>query len=104
MLGVTQLMSLLRRRPPEEADLRKDFTSTGAYELVRHPMHAGGMLFLIFQPRLTLGGFVFALFGCLYMVVGSLFEERRLARELGPVWAGYARRVPMFLPRFRPRP
>lgn len=103
MLGVTQLLSFLRRRPPEEADLRKDFTSTGAYSLVRHPMHAGGMLFLAFQPRLTLGGFAFALFGCLYMAVGSWLEERRLARGLGPVWADYARRVPMFLPRLWPR-
>lgn len=103
MLGVTQLVSLLRRRLPEEADMHKDFTSTGAYNLVRHPMHAGGILFLAMQPRLTLGGAAFALFGCLYMVAGSLFEERRLARELGPVWADYARRVPMFVPRLRPR-
>jgi len=103
MLGVTQLVSLLRRRLPEAADLRQDFTSTGAYGLVRHPMHAGGMLFLAFQPRLTLGGFVFALFGCLYMAIGSWLEERRLALELGPVWAEYTRRVPMFLPRPWPR-
>jgi len=103
MLGVTQLVSFLRRRLPEEADMHKDFTSTGAYNLVRHPMHAGGILFLAMQPRLTLGGAAFALFGCLYMIVGSLFEERRLARELGPVWADYARRVPMFVPRLRPR-
>lgn len=103
MLGVTQLVSLLRRRPPDEADLRKDFTSAGAYNLVRHPMHAGGILFLVCQPRLTLGGAAFALFGCLYMVVGSVLEDRRLARELGPVWADYARRVPMFMPRLWPR-
>lgn len=103
MLGVTQLVSFVRGRLPDEADMHRDFTSTGAYGLVRHPMHLGGMLFLVFQPRLTLGGSAFALFGCLYMLVGSFFEERRLARELGPVWAGYARRVPMFIPRFWPR-
>ncbi|MDP3428269.1 MAG: hypothetical protein Q8S17_12955 [Humidesulfovibrio sp.] len=103
MLGVAQLLSLLRRRQPEEADMRRDFTSSGAYGLVRHPMHAGGILFLAMQPRLTLGGAAFALFGCLYMMVGSLLEERRLARELGPVWADYARRVPMLVPRLRPR-
>jgi methanethiol S-methyltransferase len=102
MLGVTQLVSLLRGRPPDEANLRQDFTSTGAYGLVRHPMHLGGMLFLAFQPQMTLGGFAFALFGCLYMGIGSWLEERRLTLELGPVWADYARRVPMFLPRLRP--
>lgn len=104
MLGVTQLVSALRGRPAEEADLRRDFTSTGAYALVRHPMHAGGMVFLLVQPRLTLGGLTFALFGCLYMLLGTLLEERRLAQELGPVWADYARRVPMFIPRLWPRP
>jgi len=104
MLGVTQLISLVRGRPAEEADMHRDFTSTKAYGLVRHPMHLGGMLFLAFQPRLTLGGFVFALFGCLYMVIGSWLEERRLALELGPVWADYARRVPMLIPRLWPNP
>ncbi|MHC1700658.1 MAG: isoprenylcysteine carboxylmethyltransferase family protein [Humidesulfovibrio sp.] len=103
MLGVTQLVSLLRRRAPDAADLRRDFTSTGAYAVVRHPMHAGGVLFLACQPRLSLGGAVFALFGCLYMLLGTVLEERRLARELGPVWADYARRVPMLVPRLRPR-
>lgn len=103
MLGLTQLVSLLRGRAPDAADLRQDFTSTKAYGVVRHPMHVGGMLFLAFQPHLTLGGFVFALFGCLYMLLGSWLEERRLTRELGPVWADYARRVPMFLPQIWPR-
>ena len=102
MLGVAQVLSALRRRLPEESDMHKDFTSTGAYNLVRHPMHSGGILFLVCQPRLTLGGAAFALFGCLYMILGTVIEERRLARELGPVWADYARRVPMFIPRLRP--
>lgn len=102
MFGLPQLMAVLRGRPPDAPDLRRDFTSSGAYALVRHPMHLGGMLLLLFQPRLSLGGFVFALFGCLYMVAGSLLEERRLARELGPVWADYVRRVPMLLPGFPP--
>ncbi len=104
MLGVAQLVSALRGRPADEADMHKDFTSTGAYGLVRHPMHAGGMVFLLVQPRLTLGSLTFALFGCLYMLVGSLLEERRLALELGPVWTDYARRVPMFIPRLWLRP
>ncbi len=106
MFGLPQLASLLRGRAPDEADapdLHKDFSSSGAYALVRHPMHLGGMLFLALQPRLSLGGFVFALFGCLYMLLGSLLEERRLALALGPVWADYVRRVPMFLPWPRPR-
>lgn len=103
LLGVPQLFSTVRGRVPDEADIHKDFSTRGAYGLVRHPMHVGGMLFLLAAPRQTLGGFVFALFGCLYMLIGSLIEERRLSRMLGEVWADYARRVPMLLPNFRKR-
>lgn len=98
MLGLRQLFQFLRGQPPEEADMHKDFSSRGAYALVRHPMHSGGMLFLLCQPRMSLGACVFALFGWAYMILGTLLEERRLAQDLGPVWADYVRRVPMFVP------
>ena len=103
LLGLPQFLSMVRGRVPDEADLHKDFSTKGAYGLVRHPMHAGGMLFLLCAPRQSLGGLVFAVFGCAYMVIGTLLEERRLALTLGPVWGEYVRRVPMFLPFLRMR-
>jgi protein-S-isoprenylcysteine O-methyltransferase Ste14 len=99
MLGLRQLAEMLRGRPPEAADMDEDFRETGAYGLVRHPMHAGGILFLACAPRQSLGGLVFAVFGCLYMILGTVIEERRLRAELGLRWDDYAERVPMFLPR-----
>jgi len=104
MLGLPQLADMLRGRVPDEADIRRDFRANGPYALVRHPMHAGGILFLACAPVQTLGGLVFAAFGCAYMVIGSLLEERRLAHDLGPVWDDYARRVPMFAPFLGHRP
>jgi len=98
LLGVPQFVSMLRGRVPDEPDLRKDFSVRGAYGLVRHPMHSGGMLFLLCAPRQSLGGLVFAVFGCLYMILGTFLEERRLSQSLGPVWTDYTRRVPMFIP------
>ncbi|OIO06051.1 MAG: hypothetical protein AUJ49_00415 [Desulfovibrionaceae bacterium CG1_02_65_16] len=99
LLGLAQLWSTVRGRIPDESDIHKDFSTRGAYSLVRHPMHAGGMLFLLAAPRQTLGGLVFALFGCAYMLLGTWLEERRLAGELGPAWREYARRVPMLIPK-----
>ena len=99
MLGLPQLVDVLRGRQPEERDPVRDFSSRGAYGLVRHPMHLGGALFLLCPPRMTLGMLVFAVFACLYFALGSALEERRLARDLGPVWTEYVRRVPMYLPR-----
>ena len=102
MLGLRQLADMLRGRVPDERYPVRDFSSTGAYGFVRHPMHLGGALFLLCQPRLTLGMLVFAVFACLYFAVGSALEERRLSQALGPVWADYVRRVPMYLPWPRP--
>jgi len=98
LLGLRQLWSTLRGQVPDETDPVKDFSQRGAYGLVRHPMHAGGMLFLLAAPRQTLGGLVFAVFGCAYMLLGTLLEERRLALALGPVWDDYVGRVPMLVP------
>lgn len=98
LLGLPQFLSLIRGRVPDEPDMQKDFSERGAYALVRHPMHSGGMLLLACAPRQSLGGLMFAAFGCLYMVLGTFLEERRLAQALGEQWEDYARRVPMFVP------
>jgi protein-S-isoprenylcysteine O-methyltransferase Ste14 len=106
MLGLRQLADTLRGRPAEALDapdMARDFVVTGAYGLVRHPMHAGGLLILACAPNQTLGGLVFAVFGCLYMLLGTRIEERRLAAELGGRWADYAARVPMLVPRLSRR-
>lgn len=100
MLGLTQLWEFLRGRLAHGPDIRRDFRTTGAYGLVRHPMHAGGILILACQPTQSLGSLVFTLFGCVYMVLGTWLEERRLAAELGPAWRDYAARVPMLVPFF----
>lgn len=101
-LGLRQLGQLLRRQLPQEPDPVRAFRTHGAYGFVRHPMHLGGILILTFQPRMTLNALTFALFGCLYIVVGSLLEERRMAATLGALWDDYRRTVPMFLPWPRP--
>ncbi len=101
-LGLRQLGHLLRRQLPQEPDPVRAFRTGGAYGFVRHPMHLGGILILALQPRMTLNALVFAVFGCLYIVVGSLLEERRMAATLGELWDDYRRKVPMFLPWPRP--
>lgn len=101
-LGLRQLGQLLSRRIPQEPDPDRSFRDSGAYGLVRHPMHLGGILILACQPEMTLGAFSFSAFGILYIVVGSLLEERRMAWALGARWEQYVRRVPMFVPFLKP--
>lgn len=72
------------------------------YRWMRHPMMTGLLLAFFVTPDLTVGHLLFALAGSGYIALGVHFEERDLRRNLGPAYDDYARRVPRFVPRFRP--
>ncbi|HWR01949.1 MAG TPA: isoprenylcysteine carboxylmethyltransferase family protein [Chlorobaculum sp.] len=75
---------------------------TGVYGLVRHPIYTG----LLFAA-LGLTVFDISLSHLLLIVVGSMFFNHKASKEEAwlaqrhPGYAGYARRVGRFLPRFR---
>jgi protein-S-isoprenylcysteine O-methyltransferase Ste14 len=68
------------------------------YAWVRHPMMLGLLTAFWATPRMTGGHLLFALAASAYIVVGLSFEERDLRRQLGPVYAEYADRVPALVP------
>src|SRR5262249_26245208 len=68
--------------------------STGPYAIVRHPMYAGGLAYVLGTP-LALGSYVgFLAFGLMlpFLIWRLLDEERLLGREL-PGYAEYQARV-----------
>jgi len=72
----------------------QEVISTGPYALVRHPMYASGLLFLIGTP-LALGsywGLVAVAFTTLFLVLRLLDEEKFLASNL-PGYVEYQRKV-----------
>ena len=71
----------------------------GFYGIVRHPMYLGGIIYL--AASLTdapLPQFLGYLILAVYMIIGTVREDRRLARELGNVYRNYQKEVPMILP------
>lgn len=78
---------------PEDEPLRLD----GLHRYVRHPLYTGG--FLILWGRVD-GEFELAtaVWGSLYLLIGSWFEERWLFRHYGAAYADYRKRIPAFLP------
>jgi protein-S-isoprenylcysteine O-methyltransferase Ste14 len=71
----------------------------GFYGIVRHPMYLGGIIF--FMASMThapLPQFAGYLILAAYMIIGTVREDRRLARELGSVYSNYQKEVPMLLP------
>ncbi len=91
-LGLRQITS----KEPTEAP---DFTDTGMYGWVRHPLYSGAMLFLWLSPTMSVNQAAFYLAISLYFWIGAYFEERKLARFYGEKYVDYQARVPIFVPR-----
>ncbi|MCK5139662.1 MAG: isoprenylcysteine carboxylmethyltransferase family protein [Thermodesulfovibrionia bacterium] len=72
----------------------------GFYSIVRHPMYLGGFVFLLASMTYApLAQFLGYLILAVYMIIGTLLEDKRLARELGDVYREYQKEVPMFFPK-----
>jgi protein-S-isoprenylcysteine O-methyltransferase Ste14 len=73
----------------------------GVYRWVRHPMLAGGLLFILTAGP-SKNNLLFAVYYLIYMLAGAYFEERRLVRVFGDEYLKYRRSTGAFLPRLVP--
>ena len=93
-LGLTQMHEHTRKLPPGPPE---PLAMDGMHRYVRHPLYTG--LFLVLWGRvgneLELAT---AIWGSLYLLIGTYFEERKLLREFGVAYAEYRARVPAFAP------
>ncbi len=107
--GISQLRSLLAgldpdpepaaQGPPLDAD--GHMKAAWAFRFTRHPSNLGALgVFLLF-PRITVNRVTLAALVMLYVVLGSLHEERRLRAAYGEPFERYRREVPFLVPRLR---
>ncbi len=85
-LGAGELLGWREPGPPE-------FREPLLYRYSRHPIYVAVLGILWFRPTMTEGGLLLAATLTVYIFVGMYFEERKLERELGPVYQEYQRRV-----------
>jgi len=76
------------------------FIERGIYRYLRHPMYTGAMVVLMAMPEQTWNGLHFALVICIYFIIGSQFEERRMISQ-HPEYLAYRARVFAFIPSFQ---
>jgi protein-S-isoprenylcysteine O-methyltransferase Ste14 len=79
------------------------FTVRGAYRWVRHPLYASLLLLFWTDPLLTTDRLLFDVLWTLWIVVGTVLEERDLVAEFGERYVAYRRDVPMLIPWHAPR-
>lgn len=83
--------------PPIGAD--DEMVEAGAFRFTRHPGNLGAMGFFLLWTRMTVNRAALAALAALYVVLGSLHEERRLRLAYGEAFERYRRKVPFLIPR-----
>jgi protein-S-isoprenylcysteine O-methyltransferase Ste14 len=79
--------------------------ATGILGLIRHPWYLGALFFIWSDDAaITAASLGVDLILTLYLVWGTLLEERKLVAQLGDAYRDYQKRVPMLFPiRWRPK-
>lgn len=98
LFGLRQAHAYLTEHPYQP--LR--FGTPWLYRHVRHPLYTGWFVVFWATPDMTAAHFLFAVMTSAYILIAVRFEEHDLA-DMHPEYAGYARRVPRFLPRLTGR-
>ena len=90
--GLTQL-----RLPGDSSADEESLHITGLHRYVRHPLYLGAYLFL-WGGVVDEFGLQTALWGSLYLFIGTWFEERKLISLYGRSYIEYRHKVPAILP------
>lgn len=76
----------------------------GLYRYVRHPLYTFSLLILWLSPSMSLNSFIVYFALTVYILIGIVFEERKLVREFGQEYEEYRSLTPMLIPGTRITP
>jgi protein-S-isoprenylcysteine O-methyltransferase Ste14 len=94
LFGLQQVYLNLRNAPKPEPG----FTESSLYRLVRHPLQVGVLIGIWCTPYMTMTHLMLAVTMTIYIYIGLYYEEKDLARTLGPAYEDYQKRVRKLLP------
>ena len=91
-LGVDSLLK------PSAAAVRLPLVTKGFYRYTRHPIYFFTYILIWLIPQMTWNLLAFNLGVTLYMMIGSVFEERKLISEFGEDYIAYRAGTPWIFP------
>jgi methanethiol S-methyltransferase len=97
----TDLLSFAGVRQLIQEEKPGNLVITGLYRSVRHPLYTFSLSILWCSPTMTLNSFIVYASLTIYVLVGIVFEERKLLHEFGQDYASYKSSTPMLLPGLR---
>jgi len=97
-LGLDQIKRFFEKRYTTELDEEFTLRIEGPYRFSRHPVYFFSITFLLFRPVMDLFYLTFFVCTVIYFYIGSYYEERKLVRQFGEVYANYRKEVPRIFP------
>ncbi len=95
-IGLSQMTAYFQGQPlplpPESLQFR------GVYQLVRHPLYLFSLLVIWPMGVMSESLLAFNIAPTLYFVIGSIFEERKLAATYGEPYLTYQKTTPSIIP------
>lgn len=74
------------------------FIASGPYLWVRHPLYFFSLLLIWSCPDLYLDRFIFNLLWTIWIIIGTVLEEKDLVSDLGDDYRRYQNSIPMLIP------
>ncbi len=93
-LGLSQWRDYRTGKPTRQFPFR----CSGVLQYVRHPWYSGGIALLWALGPITDAGLLVKSILTVYLIIGTLLEERKLRHELGTEYEHYCSQVPMLVP------
>ena len=92
-LGLNQLMGMNEGPGRLKTD--------GFYRYMRHPLYTLSLVIIWLLPWMTVNRLAFIASATAYLLIGAIFEERKMLQEFGEEYARYKAATPMFIPDIR---
>lgn len=89
LVGVWELAGVTQPDP----DRPVEFSATGPFALVRHPIYLGWILMVFGTPLMTASQLLFAVTSTLYLTAAIPFEEASLVEAHGDAYRTYQRQM-----------
>jgi protein-S-isoprenylcysteine O-methyltransferase Ste14 len=92
--GIRQIINLRKKNKQEESGGIK---KSGLLGITRHPMYLTLIVYLWCQT-FTLTDIYINMLLTIYVIIGTILEEKKLVLEFGEEYLKYQQEVPMFIP------
>lgn len=94
-LRASQIVGVWELAGVEQPDRNKpyEFTASGPFGIVRHPIYLGWVLIVFATPVMTVSRLLFAVISTVYLVAAIPWEERSLLEAFPDKYAAYQHRM-----------